>query len=97
MAHIGSWELDLLNQEGDSMFWSPMTRKILGVPNDYNPTLTGGFEFYTEDSKARIQHAVDLLIHEGNEFDEELHVITAREMTAGSDAQEGGNGPAESA
>ncbi|MDP2042261.1 MAG: PAS domain S-box protein [Algoriphagus sp.] len=78
MAHIGSWELDLLNQEGDSMFWSPMTRKILGVPNDYNPTLTGGFEFYTEDSKARIQHAVDLLIHEGNEFDEELHVITAR-------------------
>ncbi|WP_332911592.1 PAS domain-containing protein [Algoriphagus boritolerans] len=77
MAQIGSWELDLVNQTGDAMFWSSMTRQILGVDDDYNPTLTGGFEFYTAESKIRIQNAVDLLIREGKEFDEELHITTA--------------------
>lgn len=72
MAKIGSWELDLLNQNEDAMYWSPMTRKILGVHEAYNPTLTGGFEFYTEESRNRIQKSVERLIQEGLEFDEEL-------------------------
>lgn len=76
MAKIGSWELDLINQENDAIYWSPMTRIILEVDEQYNPSLTGGFEFYTEDSKQRIQQAVDELIETGNEFDEELLIIT---------------------
>ncbi|MBD3629294.1 PAS domain S-box protein [Cyclobacterium sp.] len=78
MARIGSWELDLINQEGDAMYWSPMTMQILEVDENHPPSLTGGFEFYTEKSKLRIQQAVDLLIKEGKGFDEELLIITAR-------------------
>ncbi|EOZ98759.1 diguanylate cyclase/phosphodiesterase (GGDEF & EAL domains) with PAS/PAC sensor(s) [Indibacter alkaliphilus LW1] len=76
MAKIGSWELDLLNEDNDAMYWSPMTREILEVDDHYNPSLTGGFEFYEADSKGRIENAVDKLIKEGIEFDEELLIIT---------------------
>ena len=77
LAKIGSWELDLINQVGDNMYWSPITREILEVGRSYNPSLTSGFEFYTEESKVRIQKAVNLLIETGQEVDEELLIITA--------------------
>ncbi|MEB2784117.1 PAS domain S-box protein [Algoriphagus persicinus] len=76
MAKIGSWELDMTDEKGDAMYWSPMTRKILEVDAGYSPTLTGGFEFYTEESKTRIQKAMDLLLVDGLEFDEELLIKT---------------------
>src|SRR5690606_38920213 len=77
MAKIGSWELDLINQNSDAMFWSPMTCRILEVDDSYNPSLTGGFEFYVEESKTRIQEAVNHLIETGKTFDEELLITTA--------------------
>lgn len=77
MARIGSWELDLRERTNDKMYWSDMTRKILGVGDDYDPSLTGGFEFYVEESKMRIQHAVNELIEKGTEFDVELLLIRA--------------------
>lgn len=76
MAKIGSWELDLLNNNGDAMYWSPMTKRILEVDEAYNPSLTGGFEFYTEESRHRIRKAVDDLIEFGKDFDEELLLMT---------------------
>ncbi|WMN12078.1 PAS domain S-box protein [Marivirga salinae] len=76
MAKIGSWELEMVNQNEDSMYWSPMTKDILEVDDNYNPSLTGGFEFYVEESKQLIQKAVDELIKDGKEFDEELLIIT---------------------
>ncbi|MDN3688918.1 PAS domain S-box protein [Cyclobacterium jeungdonense] len=76
LAKIGSWELDLTNQEqGDAMYWSPMVKRILEVEEDYNPSLTGGYEFYSESSKIKIKAAVDKLIQQGVEFDEELLLI----------------------
>ena len=77
LAKIGSWEL-ILNQGGtDEMYWSPMLREILEVDDDYNPSLTGGFEFYEETSKKQIQDAVSRLIETGEVFDLELQIKTA--------------------
>lgn len=78
MARIGSWELDLKHQTGVSMYWSPMVKEILEVDDSYNPTLTGGIEFYIRESKELIQQAVDNLIAEGIEFDEELQLLTGK-------------------
>jgi len=78
MSRIGSWELDLVNQDGDNMYWSPMVKEILEVDDSYNPTLTGGIEFYLGESNQRIQHAVNTLINEGLEFDEELLLLTGK-------------------
>ena len=77
LARIGSWELDLANKDNYEMYWSPMVKKILEVDDNYNPTLTGGFEFYTAESKKRIQKAVEKLVGEGVDFDEDLLLITA--------------------
>ncbi|NEN22149.1 PAS domain S-box protein [Cryomorpha ignava] len=78
MARIGSWEMDLINQNGDSMYWSPMLFEIVEVDDSYNPTLTGGIEFHIGESKERIQKALDLLITDGTEFDEEILLLTAK-------------------
>ncbi len=76
VSRIGSWELDLVNQEGDEMYWSPMLFDILELDDNYNPTLTGGIEFHVGESKDRIEKALHLLINEGIEFDEEILVRT---------------------
>ncbi|WP_323755849.1 PAS domain S-box protein [Roseivirga sp.] len=78
IARIGSWEMDLINQKDDNMYWSPMLREIVEVNSDYNPTLTGGIEFHIGESKERIRKALDLLINEGTEFDEEILLLTAK-------------------
>lgn len=78
MAKIGSWELNLTEQKDDSMYWSPMTCEILGVDDSYNPSLTGGFEFYPGEERKKIQQAVNLLMEQGREFDLELMIQTAK-------------------
>lgn len=78
MARVGSWELNLLHQQDDTMYWSPMVKEILEVEENYNPSLSGGFEFYEGESRDRIQLAVNRLIQEQEPFDEELLIRTAK-------------------
>ncbi len=78
MARIGSWELDLINLDGDSMYWSPMVREILELDDSYKTSYSGGLELHLGESKERIQKAFDLLIKDGVEVDEELLVLTGK-------------------
>ena len=78
IARIGSWELDLVNQDGESMYWSPMLLEMVEVEDSYKPTLTEGIEFHIGESKERIQKALELLIADGTEFDEEILLLTAK-------------------
>jgi PAS domain S-box-containing protein len=77
MAKVGSWEMDFRKHDNE-MYWSEMTREILEVEENYNPTLTGGFEFYTLESKELIRKAVDKAIKKGEPFDLELLTTTAK-------------------
>ncbi|WP_295335074.1 PAS domain S-box protein [Flavobacterium sp.] len=77
MARIGSWEIDLIKQpDGDTMYWSTILREILEVKEDYNPSLTGGYEFYKDENKTIIQNADEKLMQDGTEYDLELLVVT---------------------
>ncbi|WP_194975824.1 PAS domain S-box protein [Aquiflexum lacus] len=78
MAKIGSWELNLIDQKNDSMYWSPMTLEILEVDDNYDPSLTGGFEFYEAESKSLIKKGVEELIESGTPFDLELMIQTEK-------------------
>ncbi|WP_100611131.1 PAS domain S-box protein [Confluentibacter lentus] len=79
LAKIGSWELDLLSKdETDTLYWSPMVKKIMEVDSNYNPSFTGGREFYKPESKDRIEKVVEVLIKGGSGFDEELQIVTKR-------------------
>ena len=78
MARIGSWEMNLVDQEGSSVYGSPMVREILEVDEQYDPNLTGALEFYVEESQYRIKQRLAALTEEGIEFEEELLLITAK-------------------
>ncbi|HKK38599.1 MAG TPA: PAS domain S-box protein, partial [Cryomorphaceae bacterium] len=77
IARIGSWEMDLVNQEGDHMYWSPMLFEITEVDDDYTPTINGGIELHIGESRERLDRALNALITEGIEFDEEILLRTA--------------------
>jgi len=78
LSKIGSWEMDLINPNEDTNYWSPMVKEILEVDDNYIPTITGGIEFFIGESKERIKKALDLLIKYGFGFDEELLLLTGK-------------------
>lgn len=78
MARVGSWEQHLTNNEGDATYWSPMMKEILEVDEQYNPSLSGGFEFYEGEYQERIRELIARLIKDQQPFDEELQVRTAK-------------------
>ncbi|HET8861077.1 PAS domain-containing protein [Marivirga sp.] len=78
-AKIGSWELSLSDDlKEDRLFWSPTTRQILEVDDDYKPSFSSAFEFYFQKDKRFIEKAIHKLIHEGEEFDFEVPIKTHR-------------------
>ncbi len=76
MARIGSWELNLTANDENAMYWSPITRELFEVSDEYNPSTTGGMEFYSVDSKHLLSTAVKELIKKGGSFDLELQIFT---------------------
>ena len=78
ISRIGSWELDLINEENDTMYWSPMVKEIIQVEVSYFPTFTGLLSFFVGESKESMKQAKHLLIAEGVEFDLELLLMTAK-------------------
>jgi PAS domain S-box-containing protein len=78
IAKIGSWEMDLINQEGDNVYWSSSIKEILEIDINYTPTLKDGIEFHIGESRGRIEKALMLLINEGVEFDEEVLLRTTK-------------------
>ncbi|MEQ5789420.1 PAS domain S-box protein [Muricauda sp. NFXS6] len=81
LSKIGSWEMDLLAEPGsDSMYWSPMVRKIIEVDEDYDASLSGGLEFYTPESRPIVENGIKELIETGKEYDEEVLLKTSSGM-----------------
>ncbi|MEM9364146.1 MAG: PAS domain-containing protein [Bacteroidota bacterium] len=75
-AIIGSWEVDLVNHK---IFWSLMTRRIHEVPDDFEPDLETGINFYKEgEHRNKIIQVVSEAIEHGTPYDVELIIITAK-------------------
>lgn len=75
-ARIGAWEVDML--EG-TLYWSPMTKEIHEVPEDFVPSLETGINFYKEGySRERITELVQRGIELGSPWTEELQLVTAK-------------------
>lgn len=76
VAKIGGWDLDL---EHKKVSWSDVTRQIHEVAPDYEPELETGLDFYKEGiNKDKITQAVKKAIAEGESWDLELVIITAK-------------------
>jgi len=76
LSRIGYWELDL---KTEGVYWSPITKEIHEVEEDYEPNLDTAINFYVEgEYRERIRRLVQKAIEEGEPFDEELLLRTAR-------------------
>ncbi|WP_020208172.1 PAS domain-containing protein [Gilvimarinus chinensis] len=75
LGNIGAWEVDLVK---GTLYWSDMTKKIHEVPDDYQPDMETGMEFYKAgENRERIQKLVETTINQGTQFQDELILVTA--------------------
>lgn len=80
-ANVGGWESDF---ERKTFYWSEITRMILEIPNDYQPSgslkeqINEGFNFYKEGfHRSRIMAAADHAMRTGESFDVEVISISS--------------------
>src|SRR5690606_21332102 len=76
LARIGSWEIDL---QKNKLYWSEMVHELHETsPENFNPNLAQGIDFYREDFKPMVTEAVNQCIQSGTPFDFEAVIITAK-------------------
>ncbi|WP_188152411.1 PAS domain S-box protein [Teredinibacter waterburyi] len=76
LARIGAWEYIIATQE---LTWSPMTREIHEVDDDYQPSVEDGLHFYNEGhNRTQIEKAFEAAVTTGAPWDLELEITTAK-------------------
>jgi PAS domain S-box-containing protein len=78
VARIGAWEMDVINKK---IYWSSVTKEIHGVPENYQPDLEQGINFYPRENREMVSLAIKNAIEQGKSFDMEVELITATGKT----------------
>ena len=73
-GRIGAWEL---NVKTSDLYWSQMTKEIIGVSKDFKPNIANSSTFYKPgDNLERITKLVKRAMTTGEPWHEELQIIT---------------------
>ncbi|WP_339881240.1 PAS domain S-box protein [uncultured Algoriphagus sp.] len=76
VAKVGGWNLDVKSQK---LSWTPTTKLIHEVSEDFEPDLNTGINFYKEgESRKNISAALEKAITYGEPWDLELELITSK-------------------
>lgn len=76
IGKLGGWELDL--KTGD-LFWTDETYRIHETsPDEFNPTVDAGVDYFLPESKETIIKALDDAINNGIGYDLELETYTTK-------------------
>jgi len=75
LARMGAWEIDMSQ---DRIHWSPMTRRIHEVLEDFEPDGEMALNFYREDVRETVIRAFTDTMTSGRPFDYEMPIITAK-------------------
>lgn len=75
LALVGAWELDVVH---NVLYWSPMTKIIHEVPEDFQPDLSSLISFCREDYRETVKAFIDNDLKKGKPFDFEAPIITAK-------------------
>lgn len=75
IGRVGGWEVNL-----DTLLqtWTDEVYRIHEVEFDFNPNVDNGIEFYTPESKPLITNAVQRAFQNGDSFDLDLEIVTAK-------------------
>ncbi|AWM12743.1 hypothetical protein DI487_01885 [Flavobacterium sediminis] len=76
VARIGAWELNI---DKSNLYWSKLTKEIHEVPDDFEPTLDTAIQYYNKgESREKIEKAIEEAVKNGEPFDLELEIVTAK-------------------
>ena len=75
LARVGGWEYDV---RSETLTWTDMVREIHEVEPDYELTVAAGLGFYASESRPVIEPAFSRAVTDGEPFDLELELITAK-------------------
>jgi len=75
MGKVGGWEFDMATGK---LTWTPEVYKIHEVDPGFEPTVDNGVNFYAPACRATIEQALRRAIEQGEPFDMELEIITAK-------------------
>ena len=75
LGKVGGWEF---NFDTGKQTWSKGVYDIHEVDYGYNPTVSAGIDFYTQESKSIIAKAIKQAVAQGEPFDLELEIKTAK-------------------
>ena len=75
MAKVGGWELDLVTM---TLVWSQETYRIHEIDPSLQPDVEQAINYYAPEARPLIREAVQRAIEEGQPFDMELPLITAK-------------------
>ncbi|GAA4772022.1 MULTISPECIES: PAS domain-containing protein [Flavobacterium] len=73
LSRVGGWEVDVVN---NLQYWSPMTKIIHEVPEDFQTNFFNSINFYREDFRDKVKSYVQNAIETGEPFDFEAPIIT---------------------
>jgi two-component system CheB/CheR fusion protein len=96
-AKVGYWSVDL---EDGSVFWSREVYRIHGKnPEDFEPDLTSGIDFYHPDDREKVRKEVNRVRKNGGEFHFKLRIVTDKGKIVPIESfgmgRKGGNGKVE--
>ena len=75
-AKIGIWKMNLLTNH---IFWDAVTKCILEVSDDFEPSLSSAINFYTEgENRDRIKSHMNAAISKGIPFDDKFQITTTK-------------------
>lgn len=76
IAKLGGWNLDLITGE---LFWTDETYRLHDTsPDEFNPTLDAGLEYFLSESRERMSAALNAAIDHGQAYDLELEKYTTK-------------------
>jgi diguanylate cyclase (GGDEF)-like protein/PAS domain S-box-containing protein len=76
IAKVGGWELNL---ETGLLYWTAETYRIHDTsPEEFDPTVDAGVNYFLPESQDRISHALDQAINHGVGYDLELETLTTK-------------------
>jgi PAS domain S-box-containing protein len=74
IARIGGWEYDIEKQK---LYWTSVTKEIVGVTPDFEPEIFRDTNFFKEgESRNKAIEAIGLAITEGESMDLELQMVS---------------------
>jgi PAS domain S-box-containing protein len=76
VTRVGGWIFDL---EEQSLIWSDVTKEIHEVPQDYEPNVETGINFYLEgEDRDAISELFGAAVEKGKKFERDFRIVTAK-------------------